>query len=242
MNAADIMSHPVVTVTPDDGIAEAGRLMLRHRVSGLPVIDRHGAVVGILTEGDLLRRTETGTAQRRPRWLEFWVTSGRLAADYVASHGRKVGEIMTAQVVSATPQTPVADIVALMEQHHVKRVPILEPDGRPVGIVSRANLVRALLHALADREPPVGNDDAIRERILAEIAKVPWGPRATVDVTVKGGIVDLYGTIIHGSERAALQVLAENVPGVQAVRDHVVWVDPLTGLVISPDDAPGSYR
>lgn len=235
MNVAEIMTQPVISVTPETTIAEAARLMLQHRVSGLPVVAGGSAVVGVLTEGDLLRRAELGTERRRPRWLELLIGPGRLAADYVDAHARRVGEVMSEDVVSATPQATLPDIVQLMEKHHIKRLPVIE-DGRLVGIVSRANLVRALVRTLvrpATTNAKAGSSDAeIRDLILAEISKEPWGPRFSVDVTVKNGSVKMHGSITDERERTALQVLAENVPGVKAVHHNFVWVEPISGFVI----------
>jgi len=140
--------------------------------------------------------------------------------------------VMSADVFSVAPGDSLADVVRLMERHHIKRLPVIE-GGRLVGIVSRANLVRALLHNLPEAAArKAGGDEDIRERIMAEIDKQPWGPRASVDVRVAAGIVELYGSITDERERTALKVLAENAPGVKAVRDHLVWVEPMSGLVI----------
>jgi CBS domain-containing protein len=247
MNVADIMTRQVISVTPQTTIAEVAQLLLEHRISGLPVVDPGGAVVGIVTEGDLLRRVETGTQRRHSHWLEFLIAPGRLAREYTDANARNVGEVMSEEVVSVTPRDSLPEVIRLMEHHHVKRLPVIEA-GRLVGIVSRANLVQALLRNLA--EPPakpageeMAGDAEIREHILAEIARQPWGPRASVDVRVKDATVELYGTIIDEGERAALRVLAENQPGVKAVRDHLVWVEPVSGFVIPavgsepPDDA-----
>ncbi len=235
MNAADIMTKPVISVAPEATIAEAARLMLQHRISGLPVTDKSSAVVGVVTEGDLLRRAELGTERHRPRWIELLIGPGRLARDYVDAHARKVGEVMTENVVSVTPQDILPDIVRLMETRHVKRLPVIE-DGRLVGIVSRANLVRALVRRLTQSKAGSGkgvfDDGEIRDRILAEIRKEPWGPRYSVDVAVNDGVVELHGSLTNDRERTALRVAAENVPGVKAVRDHLVWVEPLSGMVI----------
>ena len=237
MNVADVMTHTVISVTPDTPIAEVAGLMLQHRISGLPVVDANGAVVGIVTEGDLLRRAETGTERRRARWLEFLTSPGRLARDYANANARKAGEVMTEDVASVRPQDALADVVRLMEGRHIKRVPVID-GGRLVGIVSRANLVRALVENLPKPAAAgTASDAEIRERILAEIARQPWGPRASVDVRVAGGIVELYGSITDDRERNALQIVAENTPGVKAVRDHLVWVEPVSGL-ITP--TPGS--
>lgn len=233
MNAADIMTEQVITVTPDTPIAEAAWLMLHHRVSGLPVRDRDGAVVGIITEGDLLRRAETGT-QRHGSWLEFLIAPGRLAQDYTNANARKVGEVMRTEVVTAAPQDSISDIVRLMERYRIKRVPVVD-NGRLVGIVSRANLVRALVRTMTKpADSDIVPDEKIREEILAEIARQPWGPRASIDLVVKDGVVELQGTITDERERSALQVLAESTPGVKSVRDNLVWIEPLSGFVIPP--------
>jgi CBS domain-containing protein len=170
MNAADIMTQPVITVTPETKIAEAARLMLQHRISGLPVVDGKGAVIGIVTEGDLLRRSEIGTERHRPRWVELLIGPGRLARDYVNAHARTVSEVMTESVASVAPHDMLPDVVGLMEKRHVKRVPVIE-NGRLVGIVSRANLVGALVHTLtrtAAADAAANSSDAqIRERILS---------------------------------------------------------------------------
>ena len=247
MNAADIMTQPVISVAPEAAIAEAARLMLHHRISGLPVIDASGAVVGIVTEGDLLRRAELGTQRSRPHWIELLLGPGRAASDYVNAHARKVGEAMSETVVSVTPQTDLPEIVRLMEKRHVNRVPVVD-DGRLVGIVSRANLVRALVHSLADEATASGkrifSDAEIRDGILAIIDKEPWGPRFGVTVTVENGVATLHGTVTDERERTALRVAAENVHGIKGVRDHVVWVEPMTGVVIpaeGSESTPGRH-
>ena len=240
MNAADIMTQPVVSVAPEDTIAHAARLMLQHRVSGLPVTDKSGTIVGIITEGDLLRRAELGTERRRRRWIELLIGPGRLAGDYADTHGRKVGEVMTSTVVSVRPPDALSDVVELMEKRHIKRVPVVDNE-RLVGIVSRANLVRALVHSLTQEAAAsakgVFSDAEIHDAIRAVINKEPWGPRFSVDVTVTNGVAELHGTVTDERERIALRVAAENVAGVKAVRDHIVWVEPTSGLVIPASDA-----
>jgi len=232
MNVADVMTHPVISVTPETPIAEVARLMLQNRISGLPVVDPAGTVVGMVTEGDLLRRVETGTERRHARWLEFLISPGRLARDYANANARKAGEVMSEDVAAVTPGDTLAEVVQLMESRHIKRVPVIEA-GRLVGIVSRANLVRALVGNLAKpASEGVASDAELHERILAEIARQPWGPRASVDVRVVDGVVELYGSITDERERTALQIVAENTPGVKAVRDHLVWVEPISGFVI----------
>ena len=234
MNAADVMTRKILSVRPNATIAEAIRTMLDNRISGLPVIDETGRLVGILTEGDLLRRGETGTERHRPRWLEILMGPGRLAGEYVRTHGRKVEEIMTRQPVSVTLDTPLDEIVALMERRRIKRVPVLDGDVT-VGIVSRADLLRALARTLEEQPAAAAGDDEIRERILGELAKVSWVPRDGLAITVVGGIVGLDGVILDEKEREALRVAAENVPGVRAVEDRLVRVEPVSGTII---DAP----
>lgn len=231
MKASDIMTRGAITVTADSTIEAAARLMLSHRISGLPVVDSAGAVIGIVTEGDLLRRIEIGTEARRGRWLELVLGAGRLAGDYVRSHARKVDEVMTREVASIGPETPLAEAVALMEKRRVKRVPVVDR-GQLVGILSRANLLSALLELLAAPMPSAGSDREIRERVLAEIDKQRWAPRASVDVAVADGIVELRGAVTDERERVALRVAAENVPGVKGIRDHMVWVDLISGTVL----------
>ena len=237
MKASDVMSRNILSVGRDATIAEAIRLMLDNQISGLPVIDA-GRLVGILTEGDLLRRSETGTERHRPRWLEILMGPGRLAGEYVRTHGRKVEEIMTRDLVSVTPDTPLDEIVALMERRRVKRVPVLDDDA-PVGIVSRTDLLRALACTFDEEPVAVAGDDEIRERILAELAKVSCVPRDGLTITVGDGAVGLDGVILDEKEREALRVAVENVPGVRAIEDRLVWVEPVSGTII---DAPQTAR
>ena len=231
MKAADVMTGRVTTIGRGETVAEAARLMLQQGISGLPVIDRAGNVVGIVTEGDLLRRSETGTERRRPRWLEFFLGPGRVAEDYVRSHSRKVTDVMTARVIGIGPDTPLEDVVQLMERHRIKRLPVLARD-RLVGIVSRANLLQGLASLAASAPDTLRSDAAIREQLLGDIDKEGWAPRSSVNPIVQDGVVDLYGAISDERERAALRVAAENIPGVKGVRDHLVWIEPMSGVVI----------
>jgi CBS domain-containing protein len=241
MNAADIMSRQVVTVDPGASIASAVSAMLENRISGLPVVDKQGALVGMVTEGDFLRRKEIGTEVRRPRWLEFILGPGRSASDYVRSNARKIEEVMTPDVASVTEDTSLEDIVALMETRRIKRVPVVK-GGKVVGIVSRANLLRALAGFVAEVPPATTDDAALRDRVLAELDKQRWAPRAGIDVMVRNGVVSLWGSILDERERSGLRVLAENVPGVKAVEDHLCWVEPMSGWIIEPrvDDTPAA--
>jgi CBS domain-containing protein len=238
MKAKDVMTRNVISIAPDASVFEAWRLMLQHDISGLPVVDRAGSVVGIVTEGDFLRRAETGTERKRPRWLEFLAGPGRLAKDYVRSHARRVDEVMTYDVETVTEDAPLGDIVALMERHRIKRVPVVR-DGQVVGIVSRANLLRALAGVAAEIPPGPHSDETIREGVLAELDRQSWGARNAIDVIVRNGFVELWGTVIEARLRDAARVAAETVPGVKEVKSHIVWVEPMSGMAFGdPDDEP----
>jgi CBS domain-containing protein len=232
MNASDVMTRNVLTVGREASVAQAIRLILENNISGLPVLD-DGKVVGILTEGDLLRRSETGTARHRRRWLEILMGPGRMAGEYVRTHGRKVEEIMTTDLISVAGDTPLDEVVGLMERRRIKRVPVLDGDVL-VGVVSRADLLRSLLHAIEAHHSEKRGDDEILEQILAELANAAWVPRDGLSISVKDGVVDLNGVILEEKEREALRVVAENVPGVEAVEDHLVWIEPVSGTVIDP--------
>jgi CBS domain-containing protein len=232
MKASDVMTRNVLTVGRETSVANAIRVMLDNNISGLPVLD-NGKVIGIVTEGDLLRRSETGTERHRPRWLEILMGPGRMAGEYVRTHGRKVGEIMTTDVISVAGDTPLEEVVGLMERRRIKRVPVIEGDVL-IGVVSRLDLLRALLRAIEVENSEQRGDDDIREQIMAELAKAAWVPRDGLSISVKDGIVDLNGVILEEKGREALRVVAENVPGVRAVEDHLVWVEPVSGTVIEP--------
>ncbi len=237
MKAAEVMTTSVVTVRSAATVAEAADLMLEHGVSGLPVIDANGHIVGIVTEGDFLRRAETGTERRRSRWLEFLLGPGRLANEYVHSHARKVEEVMTRDVVTVSESTPLEDVVTVMERRRIKRVPVLT-GGKIVGIISRANLVQALARLAEEAAPSRPDDEAMRGRILAELSRQRWTPRASLNVIVRHGVAELWGVILDERQRNAIKVVANNVPGITGVRDHLVFVGPMSGVVLqSSEDA-----
>ena len=213
MKVRDVMTSPVLSVEPDTTILQAVRIMLQRRISGLPVVDKDGRLAGIVSEGDFLRRAETGTQRRRARWLEYLVGPGRLADEYTRSHGRKVSEIMTADPATVTEETPLDVVVRVMEKRQIKRLPVVRGQ-ELVGIVSRANLMHALAGVARETKPVAADDRAIRDRLLAELAKQPWAPVALIEVIVMDGVVDLWGTITDERERQAIIVAAENVPGV----------------------------
>ena len=226
MQASLVMTSPVTTVRADAPIGEAITLMEVHHVSGLPVVDAHGGLVGILTEGDLLRRVEIGTAgSARAGWLDILFGAGQSAADYVRSHSRRVEDLMTRDLVTVTEHTGIEDVVALMERRHVKRMPVVR-DGKIVGMVSRSDLVRVLGRALKAAAVGIPSDAVIRERVQADLQSQSWFPARDVSIAVKDGVVTLAGVISDERARAALRVAAQNVAGVTAVEDKLAWVDP----------------
>ncbi len=236
MRVKDVMTENVICIAGDEPVLKAARLMLQNRISGLPVIDNDGELVGIVTEGDFLRRSELGTQRQRPKWLEFIVGPGQLAQEFTHSAGRKVEEIMTPDPRTIGEDETLEAVVETMERHHVKRLPVTR-GGRVVGIISRANLMHALASLTRDVPAPAAGDAAIRDQILAAIGKQDWAPR--INVIVKDGVAELHGVITDDRERAGLIVAAENVPGVKRVHDHLVWVEPMSGMAFpsSEDDA-----
>lgn len=235
MRAHQIMTRPVITITPETSILEAANTMLQRHISGLPVVDAAGKLVGIVSEGDFVRRGEIGTQRRRGRFLQFILGPGQAATDFVHEHGRKVVEIMTPEPVTITEDTALEEIVRLMESKHVKRLPVMRDD-RIVGMVSRANLLQAVASLAREIPDPTADDDHIRNRIINALAKNDWCPQG-LSVIVRDGIVHLSGIITDERSRQAAIVCAENIAGVQKVRDHLCWVDPMSGLyLISPED------
>ena len=232
MKAKDVMTVGVVTVAEGASVIEAVRLMLQRKISGLPVVDAAGALVGMVTEGDFLRRSELGTERKAPRWIEFLTGPGPAAEKYVQARGRKVRDVMTGEVYTADEDTPLSEIVETMERYRIKRVPVMRA-GKLIGIVTRANL----LHALAGQqriEVSASSDITIRTRLVAELQKQRWAPLVAVDIAVSGGVVRFSGTILDDRQRQALRVAAENIPGVKKVEDNLVWIEPMSGMVIEP--------
>ena len=221
MNAGDVMTRNVVTVTPDTTVLELVGILLGRNISGVPVVDANNVLVGIVTEGDLVRRAELGTERKRGGWLTFFTATATMAQDYVRSHGTKVSDVMTPGVVAVARDTPLSDVADLMEERHVRRVPVVE-DGKVVGIVSRANLLRAWASLPAGAAPVSADDGAIRAALLDELAHQSWSRRPENSVVVTEGIVHLWGLAATDEEKRALELAAERVPGCKSVRNHIV--------------------
>ena len=234
MRAHQIMTRSVVTVAPESSILDAANLMLQRHVSGLPVVDAAGKLVGIVSEGDFIRRSEIGTQRKRGRWLRFILGAGKAATDFVREHGRKVSEVMT-RALTVTEDTVLEEIVSTMETNGVKRLPVMRGD-KLVGIVLRANLLQAVASLARNVPDPTADDDHIRSRIIDALEKndgCPFG----VNVVVRDGIVHLTGVITEERSRQAAIVCAENVEGVNKVHDHLCWVEPMSGMYLeSPED------
>lgn len=231
MDARDVMTQPATTLRDDASLEQAIALMLEHGISGLPVVDQHGQLVGMLTEGDLLRRVEVGTGEHhRSGWWDFIRGPGRNAAEYVRTHSRRVQDLMTRNPASVSEGTPLADVVELMEQRRVKRVPVLRL-GEIVGVVSRSDLLRAVGAGLAGLSHARGRDDAILGRLRVELDEQPWFTARNVSIAVKDGVVTLGGIVAGEPMRAALRVAAQNTSGSVTVQDELIVVEPSNVLV-----------
>jgi CBS domain-containing protein len=222
MKALDVMVRDVVTVKPDEAVAEAVRLLAEHDVSALPVVDDKENVVGIISEADLVHREEIGTEKQRPWWLEAVTPASTLAEEFAKSHGRRVEEVMSTDVVSASEDTTLGEIATLLERHRIKRVPILR-SGKLVGIVSRSNLIQALASAKASTSGAGGDADRkIRLTLLDRLGDQDWTDFGERNVIVDSGIVHLWGLVGSEDEHKALVALAEGVPGVVSVSDEMI--------------------
>lgn len=236
MRAHHVMTRNVITVEADAPIRNAATLMLKHRISGLPVLDGAGRLIGMVSEGDFIRRSEIGTQRPHIAWLDFLMSGDKGALDFVREHGRKVGEIMSRdEIYSATEDMVLEELVRLMERHDVKRLPVMRGDTL-VGIVTRSDLLRAVASLAREIPDPTADDDHIRSRVTASIEKHDWRPMQ-LGVTVRDGIVHLSGVIADERFRQAAIVAAENVTGVKLVHDHLYLFDAMSGLSFrSPED------
>jgi CBS domain-containing protein len=227
MKVRDVMTRNVISISAGESVLNAAQIMLQNKISGLPVIDSEGKLIGMVTEGDFLRRGELGTQRRRPKWLEFLLGPGQLASEYVHTASSRVEDVMTEKPATVTEDDSLETVVELMERRHIKRLPVMR-NGRMVGIISRANLLHGLASLSRVTQPEAGDDTAIRDAILAALGKQIWAP--SVNVVVKSGVAEIWGTITDERERQACVVAIENVPGVKEVHDHLVWVEPMSGM------------
>lgn len=220
--ARDVMTSPPITVSAETPVVDVARLMLEHAISAVPVVDAE-RMVGIVSEGDLVRRSEIGTERQRSWWLALVTGPEILARDYVRTHGQRAEDVMTSEVVTVGEDAPLPRIAQLLEEHRIKRVPVVR-GGRVVGIVSRADLLRALM---ATREPQgralttAVTDAAIRARLQSELSAAAWVTPGFVNPLVVDGVVHLWGLVDSDTERRALRAMAARIEGVRAVEDHL---------------------
>lgn len=238
MIVADVMTRNCITIAPDGTVEEAVNLMLSRNVSGLFVVDKAGELAGVITEGDLLRRDELGTERNRPWWLRLLVSPARQAADFTHANGRHVRDVMTQDVVSIGQDAPLEEVVAKMESNRIKRMPVTD-GAKVIGVVSRSDLLRALVGQARTAQPSDTDDRTIRTAIMQVLEAQSWAPLTTLNVTVASAVVDVWGTITNEEERRAIHVVVENTPGVKTIHDHLVYIEPYTGTVIEgPGDTP----
>jgi CBS domain-containing protein len=241
MKASDVMTTKVISIRPDATLTEMIKLMLDHRISGLPVVSEDGKLVGVVTEGDCLRRAETGTEVKRSFWRDLLTGSETLANEYIRTHGRKVSEVMTGDPISVSPDMELSEVIHIMEKNRIKRVPVVK-DGTVVGILSRANLLQTL-SGLVRNTSVDDSDTDIRKNVITALGTLPWAANEFLNVTVKDGVVDLWGCYTAYRQDEAAVVATENVPGVKQVRNHLSWVDPMSGTVVySPDEKASLAR
>ena len=225
-----IMTSPAIVVHPETSIAEAAKTMLDNHISGLPVVDASAKLVGIVSEGDFIRRSELNTERKRSWLLELLTSPGALAAEYVSTHGRSVEGVMTSDIVTVAPTARLQEVVELMEKHDVKRLPVVA-QGRLIGIVSRSDLLKALVKTLPAQVTD-SKDQEIEAAIINELAAQDWSRGGSIRVKVVAGVAELTGSIMDERERQAAKVAAENVSGVRAIVDNLVYIDPYIGVGI----------
>ena len=226
MLAKDVMTPNVVTIAPSLAIEEIAQLLLSCNISGVPVVDAEDRLIGLVSEGDLLRRLEDGTERRRSWWLNLLTGPEERAREFVKTHGRRAEDVMTREVMTVTADTPVGEIAQILERRRIKRVPVVE-DGKIVGIVSRANL----LHCLATHKDrisitPSPDDRAIREQVQALVAKEDWITHGSLNALVADGVAELWGWVDSEDERKALLTAVGELDGVKEVVDHLGSVPP----------------
>jgi CBS domain-containing protein len=230
MKAADVMVSAVISVRPTARVEEVARILLANHISAVPVIDEEGELLGIVSEGDLMRRPEAGTERRRSWWLEHLTGKQVLASEYVKSHSHKISDVMTRSVITATPDTPLGEIATLLERNRIKRVPIVQ-NGKVVGIVSRANLLQALATLPTKGATTAHTDDSeIRDQVLSRLNAELWRP-SLLNVTVHDGNVDLWGFVTSNDEKKAARIAVEAIVGVKSINDHLTIPPPETAMV-----------
>jgi len=219
MRAKDIMTTQVVTATAETPVTAVAALLLQHHISGVPVVDSGGRVVGMVGESDLLHRIAAQGKSHRSWWRALFLGPEDDPAEFVKVHGMRAENVMTRDVITVSEDSSVEEIARILEERQVRRVPVVR-EGKLVGLVSRADLLRILLAASPQAEPPSMDDRALRERIAASLAEHHWVHITQLNLVVTSGVVHLFG-LIGTTDRDALRVLIEAIPGVKAVEDHL---------------------
>lgn len=219
MNAADVMVTNVITVHPDASVKEIAEILLANRISALPVVDKGGSLVGIVSEADLIHRAEVGTERPSSWWLEFLAGKEALAQDFIKSHARRAADVMTRRVITVTADTPLPRIVSLLEKHRIKRVPVVD-NGKVIGIVSRANLVQALLRSQQDISPRPTEGSISGDDVVMQLESEPWWP-GNVNVIIKDGAAELWGVVESQVQSDAIRVAIEAIPGLRTISNKI---------------------
>ena len=225
MFAKDIMTTNVITVSPDEPVADIARLLIERGISAVPVVDVDGALHGIVSEGDLVHRIRGDHELPRSWWLSLLGDPKDTPQEYLKSHGRTAADVMTADVIAVTEFTSVSEIAETLETKRIKRVPVVE-DGKLKGIVSRANIIQALVGVKETGLPETDvGDQEIREAIIAEFDNHAWSGSSTINVVVKDGAVRLWGLVGSEDARKAVHLATESINGVKSIEDNLSIAD-----------------
>jgi len=224
MKASDVIVANIISVSPAAPVREVARVLLSNQISAVPVLDELGRLIGIVSEGDLIRRAELHTEHRRSWWLSLFSNKDKeaLAVEFMKAHSQSVTDVMTRDVITAAPDTPLREIAGLLEKNHIKRVPIIDEEGKVLGIVSRANLIQALATLVEDTDQAGTDDTSIRQKVMAQFRSEEWSKYSTLNATVQAGTVELWGFVGSEAEKEAARVTAELVPGVRAIENNVI--------------------
>ncbi len=230
MKAQDIMTREVTTIRPETSVREIAGLMMEKNISGVPVVGDDGAIVGIVSEGDLLHRAEVGTERKHKWWFQFFADSDAAAREYAKAHGLSARDVMSRYVISVRDDADLRDVADILDSHRIKRVPVLH-DGRLVGIVSRRDLVRALTQVQASSAPVKLDNAALHKTLRDRFKSQSWFNDAYINVAVNDGVVELWGLVVSADQQRALRTLVEETPGVRRVEDRLTVAGPLRGGV-----------
>jgi CBS domain-containing protein len=220
MQARDVMTKDVVTVGPETTVSDIAALLVTHRIGAVPVVSADRKLIGIVSQTDLVHRSETGTEKRRKWWLEAFADPDVKAREYAKTHGRKAQDVMTRVVVSVSANATLAEVADVLDTHRIRQVPVTS-DGRLAGMISRADLVRALAEVSITAPATRPDSGALQKAIWDQIKALPWLKTSYVNLAVKDGVVDLWGAAESDDQRRALRVLVEGVPGVTKVEDNL---------------------